>query len=140
MELDNWLQPQMLRQEGDMDCGVAVFGALAELTREEILRDMPDAVNGKTVDEWKAYLSDKGFAVFQYSPDEPCPLPCAHLVGTPPNFCHWIYQAPDGGIHDPSPVFRYTPPKLINLSHYGGTKILTITIGPRGAGAVGSES
>jgi hypothetical protein len=34
-----------------MDCGVEVFRALTKLTRAEIVKDMPEAVNGKTVDE-----------------------------------------------------------------------------------------
>jgi hypothetical protein len=93
----------MLRQKGSMDCGVAVFGALANLSREEITGDMADAVNGKTVDEWKAYLATKGFAVLQYAPGDTYPRPCAHLVGMHPYY-HWIYEAEDEGIHDPSAV------------------------------------
>jgi hypothetical protein len=37
--------PQTLRQEGDMDCGLCVFRKLADLTRQQILLDMPDAAN-----------------------------------------------------------------------------------------------
>src|SRR5258707_9014155 len=99
--IDRYFEPQMLRQEGDMDCGVCVFGALAELSREELLSD---AVNGKTVEQWEEYLRGKGFTVIRYqNSDEPLP-PCAHLVEGGAGF-HWIYQAKDGGgIHDPSPV------------------------------------
>ncbi len=111
-----------------MDCGVAVFGALASLARLEILRDMPDAVKGKTVDEWKAYLAGKGFGVSQYGPDDTYRLPCAHLVGNHADFCHWIYQAKDGGIHDPSPVNQYVPPKLLTLAYFGNARILTLAI------------
>jgi hypothetical protein len=121
-------EPQMLRQEGDMDCGLSVIGALAKLNREEILHDMPEAVNGKTVDQWKAYLTERGIEVVQYGPKDDHPLPCAHLVAAPG--LHWIYQAEDGGIHDPSSVFQHVPPKLINhnFSNYYGEKILTIAI------------
>jgi hypothetical protein len=49
--LEDWFQPQLLRQESAMDCGVCVFGALTKLSREEILSDMPDATNGKTLDQ-----------------------------------------------------------------------------------------
>ena len=109
-----------------MDCGVPVFGALADLSRAEILTDMPDAVDGKTVDQWKNYLRQKGFVVTQFGPDDQYPLPCAHLVVG----AHWVYQAKDSGIHDPSPVFQFTPPKLININeHYGG-RILTIAVDP----------
>jgi hypothetical protein len=44
-----WSQSQLLRQESEMDCGVCVFGALRNLTRDEILLDLPDTVNGQTV-------------------------------------------------------------------------------------------
>jgi hypothetical protein len=129
--LDWWFQPQKLRQEGDMDCGVCVFGELANLTRDQILRDLPEAVNGKTVGEWKAYLAEKGFEAVEYGPEEEHPLPCAHLVGIATGFHHWIYQAEDGGIHDPSPVFQHMPPKLIKLSEYN--RVLTIAIPSRNA-------
>jgi len=111
-----------------MDCGVAVFGALANLTRAEILRDMPEAAKGKTVDEWKAYLASKDFDVSQYGPNDVFPLPCAHLVGTHPSFCHWIYQAEDGGIHDPGPVNRFVPPKMLTLAHFGNVRILSLAV------------
>jgi hypothetical protein len=43
----DWLsQSQLLRQESEMDCCACVFGALTNLTREEILFDLHDAVNG----------------------------------------------------------------------------------------------
>jgi hypothetical protein len=125
-QLADWFQPQRLRQEGSMDCGVPVFGALLGLTRDQILRDIPNSTNGLTVDQWKDYSKTKIVAVVQYGPDEDYPLPAAHLV------CglHWVYQAKDGGFHDPSPVFESTPPKLITIAqHYGG-RILTIAVVP----------
>jgi len=111
-----------------MDCGVEVFSALTNLTRDEILEDMPGSVNGKTVDEWKAYLEKKGFEALQFGPDDTYTLPCAHLVGWPPNYCHWIYQASDGGIHDSGPVNRYVPPKQLTLAHFGNSRILSIAV------------
>lgn len=111
-----------------MDCGVEVFSALTNLTRDEILHDMPESVDGKTVDEWKAYLETKGFEVIQYSSDESFTLPCAHLVGTHPDFCHWIYHAPDGGIHDPGPVNQCMPPMQLTLAHFGNARILSIAV------------
>ncbi len=48
--LDWWSQSQTLQQKSEMDCGVPVFGALINLTREEILFDMPDAVDGFGLD------------------------------------------------------------------------------------------
>jgi hypothetical protein len=90
--LNIWLEQQSLRQEGEMDCGLCVFGKLANLTRKEILDDMPDAANGKTVEEWETYLSKKlrprKLKSVRYQVGEVYPLPCAHLVsaGRP----HWI--------------------------------------------------
>jgi hypothetical protein len=43
-KLEWWFELQMLRQENEMNCGVCVFGTLTNLTRQEILFDMPDAV------------------------------------------------------------------------------------------------
>jgi hypothetical protein len=126
-QLEAWLQPQMLRQEATMDCGVSVFGALANLTRHEILLDMPDAINGRTVEEWEAYLTSKGFKATRYQSEEKHPLPCAHLVEIAPGFYHWIFQAEDGGIHDPSPSWMHYPRRLMKMSFYSG-RILTIGI------------
>jgi hypothetical protein len=121
-----YFQPQGLRQEGDMDCGLPVFGALAGLTRETILHDVPHAASGLTVDEWKDYLRKKGLGVMQYGSDEGYPLPCAHLV----RGLHWVYQARDGGFHDPSEVFQHTSPHLISLQEYYGGRVLTIAVVP----------
>ena len=125
--LEEMYQPQMLRQQGDTDCGVEVFRALLEMDRENILRDMPEAFHGKTVDQWKAYLESKGYEVFHYLPGDDYALPAAHLVGTPPNFCHWVFEAEDGGIYDPSSIHEFTPPKMLELSDFGRL-ICTITI------------
>jgi len=114
-----------------MDCGVCVFGALTGLSREEILHDLPDAAKGKTVDEWETYMRGKGFDAVPYQPEEAYPLPCAHLVESGAGH-HWIYQAADEGIHDPSPVFQHMPPKLLKLSAYR-RRVLTIAVRPKDA-------
>jgi hypothetical protein len=120
---------QFLQQSGNMDCGVCVFGALAGLSREEILRDRPQAADeGLAVDRWVEYLESKGWMVTKHRPDESCSLPCAHLVdagGTP----HWIYQTEEG-VFDPNPANRYMPandPRMLNFSLYA-SRILLITI------------
>ena len=114
-----------------MDCGVEVFRALASLTRDEILQDMPESVDGRTVEEWKSYLEKKGFDVLQYGPNDEYTLPCVHLMGTHPDFCHWIYQAGDGGILDPSPVNQFVPPKQLTLTHFGNARILSLAVRKR---------
>ena len=116
----------MLHQEAEMDCGVCVFGALTGLSREAILADMPEAINGKTLDEWDSYLQTKGLKMVRFCPGDVHPLPCAHLHEILPGYYHWIYQAADGGIHDPSPSWRYYPPKLVKLSFYN--VILTVAL------------
>ena len=122
-----------------MDCGVSVIGALANLSREEILHDMPEAVKGKTVEQWMTYLTGKGFEVLQYGPEDTPLLPCAILVklSAGPDLYHWVYQAADGGIHDPSPVFQHVPPKLVghNFSQYYRDRKLSIAIRPRRNGS-----
>jgi hypothetical protein len=123
--LNVWLQPQMLRQEAEMDCAVAVFGALANLSRGEILEDMPDAINGKTVEEWEEYLTYKGIPAKCFQSPEEYSLPSAHLVEIAPGRYHWIFQAADGGIHDPSPAWQHYPPRLIKMSFYS-RRILSI--------------
>jgi len=125
-KLDWWSQSQMLQQKGQMDCGVEVFRALTNLTREEILFDMPDAVEGKTVEQWGAYLDGKGWDMVRHQPGEEHPLPCAHLHQILRGFYHWIFQTEDGGIHDPSPVCKHCPPNMLKLSSYH--VILTVTV------------
>jgi hypothetical protein len=121
-----WFQSQMLRQEGEMDCGVCVFGKLVGLTRDEIIFDIPDAVKGITDKQWEAYFNAKGLEMVRHHPGEEHPLPCAHLHQILPGVYHWIYQAEDGGIHDSSESCQHCPPKSLKLSSYN--VVLTITI------------
>jgi hypothetical protein len=125
-KLEWWLESQMLRQESEMECGVHVFGALANLSRSEIVSDMPDAVNGKTLDQWEAYLNGKGWEMTRHQPGEKHPQPCAHLHQIVPGYNHWVFQAEDGGIHDPNPACQHCPPKMLQLSSYN--VILSVTI------------
>jgi hypothetical protein len=128
--LDIWFEPQRLRQQGEMDCGVSVFAELANMSREEILNDIPEAMNGISVERWKAYFTGKGFEVREYIPDDEYPSPCAHLVASGGGY-HRVYQATNGGIHDPSPVFESTPPRTIKLkTHYAAT-LVTIALEPK---------
>lgn len=126
VNVDDWLEHQRLRQQGDMDCGVSVFAELTGFSREQIISELPGAENGKTVSEWEEYLGSKGFSVTRYISDQKYPLPCAPLVDSGASY-HWIYQAGDGGIHDPSPVFQFVPPKVLNFSYYGA-RILSVAI------------
>jgi hypothetical protein len=127
--VDIYFEQQSLRQEGKMDCGLHVFAKLADFSQEEILRDLPDAREGKTVGEWEAYLTAKlaprGLKPKRYQPGECHPRPCAHLViaGTP----HWVYEAENGGIHDPSESAQFMPPRLLKLEHCGNLE-LTIAL------------
>lgn len=121
-----WFQSQLLRQESGMDCGVCVFGALTKLSRKEILSDMPDAANGKTLDQWEAYVNGKGWEMARYQRGQQHTLPCAHLHEIIPGFYHWILQVEDGGIHDPDPSCQHCPPKMLKLSYYN--VVLTVTI------------
>jgi hypothetical protein len=125
-ELEWWFQSQMLCQEDAMDCGVRVFGELTNLSREEILFDMPDAVKGKTVDQWEAYVNGKGWGMVRHQPDEEHPQPCAHLHRIIPGYHHWIFEAEDGGISDSDPSCQHCPPKMLELSSYN--VILTVTL------------
>jgi hypothetical protein len=121
--------PQYLRQQGAMGCGVSVFAELTGLSRAEILHDRPQGEeDGLTVREWEEYLSTKRCFVRQYRPDEPYPLPCAHLVHAGGG-CHWIFQD-ERGVFDPSPSFQYMPaddPRMLNFSVYVA-RILTIAV------------
>jgi hypothetical protein len=119
--IDIWFESQSLHQEGDMDCGVCVFGKLANLTREEILRGLQGAERGKEVHEWMSYLKEKlapnGLKPKIYKRGESYPLPCAHLViAWRP---HWVYEAENGGIHDPSDSANDCPPRLLKLEQCG---------------------
>lgn len=123
---------QSLRQQGQWDCGVEVFGKLAGISREELLRELPEAANGITVSRWEQWLTEKGFQVKRLGRDEEYTLPCAHLIKRLPHH-HWIYE--DGtGIHDPDPKLAIVSPKLIQESfpsYYREGKELTISlIGP----------
>jgi hypothetical protein len=79
-ELDKWLQPQTLPQEGQMTCGVAAFARLAKITREQLRSDMPDAVNGMTPEQGERFLRSIGRKVTRYGSGEKHPLPCVHLL------------------------------------------------------------
>jgi len=123
--VDIYSERQRLRQEGDMDCGVSVFAELTGLSRQEILHDLPEAVNGLSADQAIAYLQGKGIQVHIYPSECQHPLPCAHLVQSGGGY-HWVYQAVNGGIHDPSPSFECVPPRLVNLAKDYVRKVLTI--------------
>jgi len=104
-------------QEGESDCSVPVFGELTGLSREELLREMPNAVEGRvTVLQWESWLRSKGLKVDRHQRDEEYTLPCAHLLlwaGRP----HWIYED-ETGVHEPNPAFMCVPPDdPIMLSH-----------------------
>lgn len=86
-----YFEPQSLRQEGSWDCGVEVFSKLTGLSPEDLLHDLPEAVNGVTVGHAEGWLKAKGFVVERHSEGEAYTLPCAHLVGPPPHH-HWIYE------------------------------------------------
>lgn len=131
LSLDDMFQPQMLHQQNDVDCGLEVFRALLNLTRAEIVGDLPGVAKRETsADDWMAYAKTKGQELKIYQPGEEHPLPCALLVGDPPH-CHWVYQATDGGIHDPSPVSRSVPPKMITLAYYP-RHVLTVAVKTQG--------
>jgi hypothetical protein len=109
--------------------GFASSAKLADLTRQDILNDISDAAGGKKVDEWETYLRTKlaarGLKPRRYQVGEKHPLPCAHLVvaGRP----HWVYQAENGGVHDPSDVAWHVPPRMLCVEDCG-TRILTIAL------------
>ena len=57
-------KPQRLHQKQDRDCGVSVFAALAGVSEEELLAEVPGADRGTvTVNGWCAWLERKGFTV-----------------------------------------------------------------------------
>ena len=124
---------QSLRQEGECDCFVPVFGKLAGASREEILRDLPNAAEAKvTVAQWEDWLTARNFDVIRHDgSDEHYELPCAHLVQ--PHSPHWIYEDADG-VLDPSPVFSAMRPDDPRLREWNKTyagRILTISVKPR---------
>jgi len=123
--------PQYLRQQGAMGCGVPVFGELIATSREEILRDRPNAEEkGLTVEEWEKYLRTKGYVVRRYLPGESYPRPCAHLVFTGGGY-HWVYQSARG-VFDPDPSFESygaNDSRMLDLSVYPA-RILTLAVTP----------
>jgi len=127
---------QSLRQEGECDCSVPVFGKLTGASREEILRDLPEASDGKvSVARWEDWLRSKNLEVARHDGrDEHYDIPCVHLVQR--HSPHWIYED-ESGVLDPSSAFMYMPPNDPRMreweSTYGG-RILTISVKPRSIG------
>jgi hypothetical protein len=120
---------QSLRQEHERDCGVHVFAKLAGVSTGELLRELPEAINGVTVNTWEEWLRRKGLRVARYQPNEEYSLPCGHLVERAPNYYHWLYRDEDG-VQDPDPSFQFMPPndpRMLNLACYAGL-ILTISV------------
>jgi hypothetical protein len=80
---------QSLRQEGERDCDVPVFGKLTGVSREEILGDLPEAAEGKvTVDQSENWLRSRNLDVTRHhGRDEhyavPAPISCSltHRTG-----------------------------------------------------------
>ncbi len=111
-------------------CGVCVFGKLANVDGDQILRELPGAGEGRiTVSQWEDWLRSRGFEVRRYQSDEKPPLPCAHLVQGGGRFFHWIYQD-EKGILDPDPTFQCMPPNhpsMLDFSAYGG-RVLSIFV------------
>jgi len=122
----DYFQPQTLLQRGQWDCGVEVFREIAGLSREELLCDLPEAINGIPVIEWEKWLTARGFGIKRHQPDERYTLPCAHLIRRPP-YHHWIYED-HKGILDPDPKFRICSPKSLTLATYREGRELTISI------------
>lgn len=127
-------KPQRLFQLFERDCGVCVFAELAEVSREELLQDLPLAHLGTvSVDGWTEWLERKGRVVLrrQECPDDI--VPCAHLVGWCDTDFHWIYRDAEGDLHDPSPVFTAMPaddPRMKSIAFYP-LKVLTLSISRR---------
>lgn len=72
-----YFQPQTLLQMGPWDCGVDVFRKLAGLTREELLRELPEAIDGIPVIRWEHWLTSRGLLIERRQPGEEYALPCA---------------------------------------------------------------
>jgi hypothetical protein len=129
----NWFDNfQSLRQEGERDCSIPIFGKLAGVSREKILHELPEAVEGKvTVAQWEDWLRSKNLNVTRHDgSDEHYELPCAHLVQ--PHSPHWIYEDAHG-VLDPSPVFGAMPPDDPRMREWAATyggRILTISVKP----------
>lgn len=127
-------KPQMLHQKHDRDCGVCVFAALAAISEEELLADLPNACLGTvTVDGWHEWLESKGFTVTRR---EGCPadiVPCAHLVAHAlytKEDAHWVFRDEAGDVHDPSPGSMHmeaADPRMRELSMFS-MKILTLSV------------
>jgi hypothetical protein len=96
------------------------------LSREAILSEIPDAIYGKSLGQWQAYLDGKGWELVQHHAGYGHPKPCAHLHQIIPGINHWIFEGEDGGIHDPNPVCEHCSPQSLKLSSYN--VILTVTI------------
>jgi hypothetical protein len=135
--MDRFDNFQSLRQEGERDCGVPVFGKLAGASREVVLRDLPEATEGKvTVAQWEDWLRNKkNLEVVRHDGrDEHYDIPCAHLVQR--HSPHWIYED-ENGVLDPSLPFACMSPNDRSMreweSTYGG-RILTISVRPRSIG------
>jgi len=76
-------QPQMLRQENDVDCGLEVFHALLGLTREEIVADLPGVDKRKTSsDDWIDYAKTKGQELKIYRAGGPALVMLACTIST----------------------------------------------------------
>lgn len=127
-------KPQSLHQKHERDCGVCVFAALAAVSEEEILADLPDANLGTvSVDGWQEWLESKGFTVTKREGCRADIVPCAHLVANvlhSQEDGHWVFRDEDGDIHDPSPVTMYMPAddeRMRSLEMYT-MKILTLSV------------
>jgi hypothetical protein len=128
--MDRFSNFQSLRQEGERDCSLPVFGKLTGASRVEILRDLPEAAEGKvSVRQWEEWLKNRNVGVTRYDGrDGHYEVPCAHLVQ--PHSPHWIYED-EIGVLDPSDCFRSMPPDDPRMrdwdATYGG-RILTISV------------
>ena len=115
--LDNF---QSLGQQSERDCSIPVFGKLAGVSREKILRDFPDAAEGKVTDvQWEDWLKSQNLEVTRHDGcDEHYDIPCAHLVQ--PHSPHWIYDD-ENGVLDPSSAFRHMSPEDPQMRQWGRT-------------------
>lgn len=129
-------KPQRLFQRFDRDCGVCVFGELAGVSYDQVLRDLPGAHLGNVrVDGWMQWLKDKGLSPLKCDGAPTDIVPCAHLVASKIMYsesdCHWIYRDADGDVHDPAPTYRAMwadDEKMRAVSFFYGQQICTISI------------